>query len=83
LTKKKNVEHVCCVDSISDGVVRLLTGTDREKAYFLSLELFPDGIKEGDWLNLIIKIDNDATKNGKQNVENLYKELKNYINKGE
>jgi hypothetical protein len=70
-----DVKHVCCVDSVSDGIVRLLTGSNGEKAHFLPLELFPDGIKEGDWLNLIIGFDNDATEKGRQDVADLYKEL--------
>jgi hypothetical protein len=69
------VKHVCCVDSVSDGIVRLLTGNDGEKVYFFPLELFPDGVKEGDWLNLIINIDSSATEKGKRDVANLYKEL--------
>ena len=69
------MKHVCCVDSVSDGTVRLLTGADGEKAYFFPLDLFPDGIKEGDWLDLIIKINNDATEKGKRVVDDLYREL--------
>ena len=76
LAKSKNVEHVCCVDSISDGIVRLLIGTEGKNAQLLPLEFFPEGLKEGDWLNLIIEFNNDATKKGKQEVEDLYKELK-------
>ena len=74
--KKSKVRHICCVDSISDGIVRLLIGDDGEKVHFFPLELFPDGIKEGDWLNLTISIDEDATKKGKQDVADLYKELR-------
>jgi hypothetical protein len=73
--KNSNVKHICCVDSVSDGIVRLLTGTDGEKSYYFPLELFPDGIKEGDWLNLAISIDSKASKKGKQDVADLYKEL--------
>ena len=77
-------KHVCCVDSVSDGIVRLLlVGDDArivpptggEKAYYFPLELFPDGIKEGDWLNLTIGVDVKATRKGKQDVADLYKEL--------
>jgi len=68
------VKHVCCIDSVNDGIVKLLTA-DGEKSYFFPLELFPVGIKEGDWLNLSINIDNNATKKGKQDVADLYKEL--------
>ena len=71
----KNTKNICCVDSVSDGVVRLLTGADGEKVHFLPLELFPEGIKEGDWLDLIIKINQRATEKGKQDVANLYREL--------
>ena len=71
----KNIKHVCCVDSVNDGIVRLLVGHDGEKVYYLPLELFPDGVKEGDWLNLTIEIDAKVTKKGKQDVEDLYKEL--------
>jgi hypothetical protein len=73
--KNSNVKHICCVDSVSDGIVRLLIGADGEKVHFLPLELFPDGIKEGDWLNLTISIDEVATKKGKQDVADLYREL--------
>ena len=75
LKKAKNVEHICCVDSISDSVVRLLIGADGEMAQFFPLELFPKGIKEGDWLKLSICIDKNATDKGKQDVADLYKEL--------
>ena len=70
-----NTKHICCVDSISDGTVRLLVGADGEKAQFFPLELFPEGIKEGDWLDLIIKINKDATEKGKRDVADLYREL--------
>ena len=70
-----NIKHVCCVDSISDGTLRLLTGADGEKAYFFPLELFPDGIKEGDWLDLTITINDNAAKKGKQDVADLYRNL--------
>ncbi|MCL1874868.1 MAG: DUF3006 domain-containing protein [Synergistaceae bacterium] len=71
----KSIKHICCVDSIDEGTVRLLTGTDGDRAHFFPLALFPKGIKEGDWLNLTISIDSNATKRGKQDVEDLYKEL--------
>ena len=71
----KKIKHVCSVDSISEGTVRLLIGADGEKVQFLPLGFFPEGIKEGDWLDLIIKINNDATNKGKQDVSDLYKEL--------
>ena len=73
----KKSEHVCCVDSVSDGIVRLLAGNDGEKVHFLPLELFPKGIKEGDWLDLTIKINDSATEKGKRDVADLYKELGN------
>jgi len=74
MTQNK-IKHVCCIDSVSDGIVRLLTGDAGENVYFLPLELFPDGVKEGDWLNLTINIDEKATKKGKKDVADLYREL--------
>ena len=75
MVRTKNVEHICCVDSISDKIVKLLIGADGKKAQIFPLELFPDGIKEGDWLRLTINIDKNATEKGKQDVADLYKEL--------
>ena len=71
----KSIKHICCVDSISDGIVRLLIGADGEIVQFFPSELFPEGIKEGDWLNLTINIDTNATEKGKQDVADLYGEL--------
>ena len=73
--KNTSIKHICCVDSISDGVVRLLIGDNGEKVHHFPLELFPKGIKEGDWLNLMISTNDRATKKGKQDVADLYKEL--------
>jgi len=68
-------KHVCCVDLISDGIVKLLIGDNGEKVQFLPLELFPEGIKEGDWLDLVIKINKNATEKSKRDVADLYREL--------
>ena len=68
-------KHICCVDSISDGTVRLLIGKDGEIVQFFPLKLFPDGIKEGDWLDLVIKINKSATDKGRRDVADLYREL--------
>ena len=73
--KNTNIKHLCCVDSVSDGIVRLSIGANGEKVHYLPLELFPEGIKEGDWLNLTISTNDKATKKGKQDVADLYKEL--------
>lgn len=72
---EKCVKHICCVDSINEGIVRLVTGADWDRVHFFPLALFPKGIKEGDRLNLTISIDSNATKKGRQDVEDLYREL--------
>ncbi|MCL2767979.1 MAG: DUF3006 domain-containing protein, partial [Synergistaceae bacterium] len=74
MVKTKNIKHICCVDSVIDGIVKLLTGDNGEKVQFLPLELFPNGIKEGDWLDLEIRINTNATEKGKRGVADLYKE---------
>ena len=71
----KKSEHICCVDSVNDGIVKLLTGNDGEKVHFLPLDLFPKGIKEGDWVDLVIKNNDGATEKGKKDVADLYREL--------
>ena len=74
-TMKNSIKHICCVDSINENIVRLSMGSDGEKTHLLPLELFPKGIKEGHWLDITINIDDKATKKGKQDVADLYKEL--------
>jgi hypothetical protein len=71
----KTVKHICCVDSVNEGIVRLLMGTDGESAFFFFFLLFQSGIKEGVWLDITISVNGNATKKGKKDVEDLYREL--------
>jgi hypothetical protein len=47
MNKKKGV-----IDRIEDGEVALITINNEEKKLDLPLFLLPDGVKEGDWLDI-------------------------------
>lgn len=67
---------VCCIDSINDGVAKIIvSGDTSDKDFVIQAELLPEGAKEGSWLN--ITLDEDAEKRAKDEIASLYDSLGN------
>ena len=63
------------VDSVEDGVARVLLGEDESVAVTLPAEWLPEGIREGQVLRVTWEADEEETKAAKQAVEDLYEQL--------
>ena len=63
------------VDSVEDGVARVLLGEDESVAVTLPAEWLPEGIREGQVLKVTWEADEEETKAAKQAVEDLYEQL--------
>ena len=63
------------VDSVEDGVARVLLGEDESVAVTLPAEWLPEGICEGQVLKVTWEADEEETKAAKQAVEDLYEQL--------
>ena len=63
------------VDSVEDGVARVLLGEDESVAVTLPAEWLPEGIREGQVLRVTWEADEDGTEDAKKAVEDLYAQL--------
>ena len=63
------------VDSVEDGVARVLLGEDESVTVTLPAEWLPEGIREGQVLRVTWETDEEETEAAKQAVEDLYAQL--------
>ena len=63
------------VDSVEDGVARVLLGEDESVVVTLPAEWLPEGIREGQVLKVTWEADEDGTEDAKKAVEDLYAQL--------
>ena len=63
------------VDSVEDGVARVLLGEDESVTVTLPAEWLPEGIREGQVLRVTWEADEEETEAAKQAVEDLYEQL--------
>lgn len=63
------------VDSIGEGVARILLGEDESVSVSLPVEWLPEATKEGQVLRVSWEIDSEETANAKEAVKDLYEQL--------
>ena len=63
------------VDSIGEGVARILLGEDESVRVSLPVEWLPEATKEGQVLRVSWEIDSEETANAKEAVKDLYEQL--------
>ena len=65
------------VDSINEGMAKILLGDEEEISVIVPVCWLPDGVKEGDVVRADFTIDSDATAEGKARVQDLFDKLGN------
>ena len=63
------------VDSVEDGVARVLLGEDESVTVTLPVAWLPEGVREGQVLRVTWEADEDETEAAKKAVEDLYEQL--------
>ncbi len=63
------------VDSVEDGVARVLLGEDESVAVTVPVAWLPEGVREGQVLRVTWEADEDGTEDAKKAVEDLYAQL--------
>ena len=63
------------VDSVEDGVARVLLGEDESVTVTVPASWLPEGIREGQVLRVTWEADEDGTEDAKKAVEDLYAQL--------
>lgn len=63
------------VDSVEDGVARILLGEDESVAVTVPVAWLPEGVREGQVLRVTWEADEDGTEDAKKAVEDLYAQL--------
>lgn len=63
------------VDSVEDGVARVLLGEDESVTVTLPVAWLPEGVREGQVLRVTWEADEDGTEDAKKAVEDLYAQL--------
>lgn len=71
---KKSVSMV--VDRIEDDRAALVMSDDEKVKFSLPVKVLPDGVKSGDHLEVIFKIDRKRTEEVAAEVEDLLEKLK-------
>lgn len=64
------------VDRIENDMAVLLTRDDRVIRFNIPITLLPEGVREGDVLEISITIDENATDDAKERVSRLMERLK-------
>ena len=60
------------IDSVHEGVARVLLGDDESLALEMPLSWLPEGSAEGRALLVLWELDEEETQNARQAVEDLY-----------
>ena len=63
------------VDSVEDGVARVLLGEDESVTVTVPASWLPEGVREGQVLRVTWEADEDGTEDAKKAVEDLYAQL--------
>ena len=63
------------VDSVEDGVARVLLGEDESVAVTVPVAWLPEGVREGQVLRVTWEADEDGTEDAKKAVADLYAQL--------
>ena len=63
------------VDSVEDGVARILLGEDESVVVTVPVAWLPEGVREGQVLRVTWEADEDGTEDAKKAVEDLYAQL--------
>lgn len=63
------------VDSVEDGVARVLLGEDESVAVTVPVAWLTEGVREGQVLRVTWEADEDGTEDAKKAVEDLYAQL--------
>ena len=63
------------VDSVEEGVARVLLGEDESVAVTVPVAWLPEGVREGQVLRVTWEADEDGTEDAKKAVEDLYAQL--------
>ncbi len=63
------------VDSVEDGVVRVLLGEDESVAVTLPAEWLPEEVREGQVLRVMWEADEKETEAARKSVDDLYAQL--------
>lgn len=64
------------VDQINDGMATLLLGEHEEQKITLQLAWLPAGTREGSVLQLAFRLDEDAARDARQDVQHLLDSLR-------
>lgn len=63
------------IDSIESQMAKLLLGEDEKVVAYLPTSILPPDAREGTVLQLSLRIDDDATRAGKEEVQTIYDSL--------